>query len=206
MSRKLIALICRHGETELNASNCFRSWIDAPLDRNGEEQARKAAGFLFHGYDVKRIVASPLRRAFVTASVFAEMADLTVIQDRGLLPWHLGVFAGLPKGDNMPALKLFVDNPEVTPPNGESLQDFEERANEFYTRAFKEAEEEGLTAFFAHTSNVTVLENLIRGQRSGEPEGGETVKPGGICAIWCSGGKYEVEPVFGKPEPANYGS
>ncbi|HEY1808856.1 MAG TPA: histidine phosphatase family protein [Acidobacteriaceae bacterium] len=202
----MIAVICRHGETDLNAGNRFRGWLDVPLDSAGEEQAEAAASFLTLQYDIKRIISSPLLRAFTTAQLFSKMAELPVSQDRGLLPWHVGILSGLPKNEAMPALKLFVQNPHVSIPNGESLQDFETRACEFYTREFKEAESEGLTAMFAHTSNVTVLENLVSGCRGGEPESGETVKPGGICAVWFDGEKYEVEPVFGKPEAANYGS
>lgn len=204
--RTLIALICRHGETELNAGNCFRGWLDVPLDENGERQARDTAAFLKQNYDVKHIFASPLFRAVTTAETFAKLANLSVAQDRGLLPWHVGTFSGQPKKQYMPALKLFVQSPEVTMPNGESLQDFEDRAYAFYREKFQNAAKLGLMAFFAHTSNVTVLENLISGVRTGEPESGETVKPGGICAIYRDGEKYSVEPVFGRAEPANYGS
>lgn len=204
--KTLIALICRHGETELNAGDCFRGWLDVPLDDNGEHQARATATFLKQNYDVKHVFASPLFRAVTTAKMFASAADLPVAQDRGLLPWHVGAFSGQPKKQYMPALKLFVHNPEVAMPNGESLQDFEDRAYAFYREKFQNADKLGLMAFFAHTSNVTVLENLINGERAGEPESGETVKPGGICAIYRDGAKYSVEPVFGKAEPANYGS
>lgn len=204
--KTLIALICRHGETQLNASDCFRGWVDVPLDENGERQAHAAAAFLKQNYKVKCVFSSPLFRAVTTAETFAKQADLPIAQDRGLLPWHVGLFSGQPKKQYMPALKLFVGSPEVAMPNGESLQDFEDRAYAFYREKFQNATKVGLMAFFAHTSNVTVLENLISGERTGEPESGETVKPGGICAIYRDGEKYSVEPVFGKPEPANYGS
>lgn len=191
----------------MNAGNCFRGWLDVPLDDNGERQARAAAAFLKQNYDVKHIVASPLFRAVSTAKTFASLVDVDVTQDRGLLPWHVGVFSGQPKQQYMPALKLFVHSPEVAMPNGESLQDFEDRAYTFYREKFENADKLGLMAFFAHTSNVTVLENLITGDRAGEPEAGETVKPGGVCAIYREGGGvYSVEPVFGHPEAANYGS
>jgi len=205
MPGKLVALICRHGETKLNANNCFRGWIDVPLDEIGEQQAQAAAEFLSQ-FPIQRVISSPLFRAVVTAETFALPANLPITQDRGLLPWHVGVLSGTDKGENMPALKLFVENAEIKIPNGESLQEFEERAYEFYDRELRRAKTDGLTVFFAHTSNVTVLENLVRGERGGEPETGETVKPGGVCAIYATADGYEIEPVFGKPEPANYGS
>ena len=204
--KQTIGLLIRHGETALNEKGCFRGWVDVELDEKGEEEARLVALFLAANYKVKRIFTSPLCRAYATATLFAEMVDLEVTQDRGLLPWHVGMFSGQPRDENMDALQLFVQNPEVAIPGGQSLQDFEARAFDFFHRELEEAKEKGLTAFFAHTSNVTVLENLIIGQRSGGPESGETVKPGGVCAIHFENGRYEVEPVFGKPEPANYGS
>lgn len=205
MPGSLIALICRHGETELNAGGMFRSWIDVALDANGVRQAHDAASFLSR-FPVRRVVSSPLLRAYTTARTYAMPNGIDIVQDRGLLPWHVGFFAGTPKQQNMPALKLFIAEPDVAIPNGESLTEFEERSHDFFARELARAKAEGMTVFFAHTSNVTVLENLASGERGGEPEDGETVKPGGVCGIYADGDGYTVQPVFGKPEAANYGS
>ena len=43
MKEKLIGFLLRHGEPELNRENCFRSWLDIPLDAEGLKQAEKAA-------------------------------------------------------------------------------------------------------------------------------------------------------------------
>ena len=63
-------LICRHGETKLNAggesAERIRGWKDIPLDDNGQRQAQELAKELAV-YDIREIWSSPLSRAFDTA-------------------------------------------------------------------------------------------------------------------------------------------
>jgi broad specificity phosphatase PhoE len=202
--KKLIALICRHGETKLNATNCFRSWIDAPLDENGQKQAKDMADFLAD-YPVKRVIASPLIRTMVTAHEFADRLGIKVEQDRGLLPWNLGVLAGRSKLESTPTLQLFVDNPDIKIPAGESLNEFKSRVATFFTPELIASEDLPLTAFFCHTSNITMLESIINDEQRG-PEDAEVVKPGGICGIYKTDVWLKIEPIFGMPEQANFGS
>ena len=206
MTDRLVGLVLRHGETQLNNQNCYRSWLDIPLDENGLRQADEAAEFL-KKYPIKNVICSPLLRAFVTAMKAAEKHDLFVAQHRGLFPWRLGVFSGKPRKDNDKALALFVKNPEVCIPEGESLQDFEDRQFAFWDVALKLARKEGLTLYVAHTSNVVALENFTcENEPTGEPEtGSESVKPGGIAAIFWNGKTHRVEPIFGTPEKAKFG-
>jgi len=42
-----------------------------------------------------------------------EFLPQQIEQTRGMLPWHLGLFSGISRKDNMKALRLFVHNPEV---------------------------------------------------------------------------------------------
>ena len=205
MSEQLVALILRHGSTELNEKGCFRSWVDIPLSDEGVEQAYAAARFLMK-YPIKRILSSPLLRAFQTADVAAIPHNMLVYQHRGLFPWRLGIFSGLPKDENQEALRLFVQNPKVCIPGGECLEDFEERQFAFYANALKSAKSVGLTLFVAHTSNVTALVNFTEGGApTQEPEFGDSVKPGGVGAIYFDGEKHRVEPILGTPEVAAFG-
>jgi broad specificity phosphatase PhoE len=203
MKEQLVALVMRHGETELNASGAFRSWVDIPLNETGVQQAKDAAKFL-KKYDVKNIISSPLLRAFVTADICS--GGLQVFQHRGLFPWRLGIFSGLPRDEHQDALRLFVKSPQVTIPGGESLQDFEDRQFAFWETALRKSRNEGLTLYVAHTSNVVSLENFANEEDSGEPESSESVKPGGVAAIWWDGGYHRVDPIFGTPEVAKFGS
>ena len=204
MPKKLVGLILRHGETTANRDKLFRSWIDFPLDDNGIRQANDAAGFL-KKFPIKHIICSPLLRAFVTADIASKQHKVQVYQHRGLFPWRLGFFSGLSRDENEDGLRLFVQNPSVTVPGGESLADFEDRSFAFWKAALKLARENGLTLYVAHTSNCVALGNFTEGSKEGEPEFSDTVQPGGIAAIYFDGKQHSLEVIFGEEKTAKFG-
>jgi broad specificity phosphatase PhoE len=203
VSEKLVALILRHGETDLNRDGCYRSWLDVPLAKSGMDQAKDAADFL-KSFPIKRILCSPLLRAFVTADIAARPHKLEVFQHRGLLPWRLGVFSGRSKQEFHPALKLFVEQRKVPIPDGESLDAFEDRQFAFFNAVLDHGTKP-LTLMVCHTSNCAALQNFTDDQYRGEPEDSDMVKPGGILAVYWDGKLHRAEPVFGKAEPAQFG-
>jgi broad specificity phosphatase PhoE len=204
VSEKLVALILRHGATDLNLGDTrYRSWLDVPLAKAGLDQAQDAAEFL-KSFPIKRILCSPLLRAFVTADIAAKPHKLEVYQHRGLLPWRLGVFSGRSKKDNQPALKLFVQTRNIAIPDGESLDAFEDRQFAFFKAVLGEGNQP-LTLMVCHTSNVAALQNFTDDQYKGEPEDSDMVKPGGVLAVYWDGKMHRAEPVFGKSEPAQFG-
>jgi broad specificity phosphatase PhoE len=90
-------------------------------------------------------------------------------------------------------------------PGGESLEDFEQRQFAFWKEALARARTTGLTLFVTHTSDVTALVNFTENNESVEPEFGESVKPGGVGAIYWDGKKHCLEPIFGGEEAAVFG-
>jgi broad specificity phosphatase PhoE len=196
----------RHGQTTLNAKKSFRGRLDPPLDEKGRSQAEDAADSLKNeNIKVERVVSSPLLRACQTADAIAEAYDLTVEQDRGLISWNVGFLGGKDKEDFQEILDYFIKNPKSVIPDGESLDSLEQRTYEFFD---KELRDEKLTCFVTHNSNIVCLENQIEGGKSGVPESDEvSVKPGGTLGIYVDdAGKYSVEVLFGKEEPAAFGS
>lgn len=204
MKERMVALVARHGQTELNQENCFRSWLDVPLDETGISQAKMASQFMAK-MPIKNVICSPLLRAFVTADIEAAPHGLQVYQHRGLFPWRLGIFSGESKDKNQEALRLFVKNPKVCIPDGECLYDFEERQFAFWGAALKKARSFGLTLFVCHTSNVVALQNFTEGAEEIEPEDADTVEPGGVAGIYWNGKGYRVEPIFGQAKAAQFG-
>ncbi len=198
-----VALVLRHGEASANAMGIFRSWLDVPLTQRGIQQAEHARDFL-KKYKIKDIIASPLLRAFVTADIVAQPHKLPVWQHRGLFPWSLGVFTSLSKDENQEALHLFVENPGVAIPEGESLEQFESRQFAFWCASLKMSREKGLTLFVCHNSAITALSSFM-GYNPLDPSGKENVKPGGIVEIYWDGAKHSMNVVFGRPEPAVFG-
>lgn len=204
MAEKLVALVLRHGEASANAMGIFRSWLDVPLTADGLRQAHGAANFLKQ-FQIKHVICSPLLRAFVTACIVAGPHKLATYQHRGLFPWRLGVFTGLPKDENQAALHLFVANSSVAIPAGESLDEFEDRQFEFWKVALAMAAREGLTLYVTHNSTITALINMTEPNRKADAISGENIKPGGIGAIYFDGKHHRVQPIFGEEEPARFG-
>ena len=204
--KKLIGLIQRHGDTEANDDNLFRSRMDLPLNNKGISQAEKAAKNISKKYKdfVKKVVASPMLRAVQTADIIAEPLNLEVQQDRGLISWHLGFMSGRDRDVYQDILDFYIDNPSKEIPEGESLDTLEKRSEEFFN---KELRTEG-TLFVTHNSNIVTLDNLITGKGDNRPESSEaSVEPGGTVGIYVDDeGKYSTEVLFGEEKPAEFSS
>ena len=159
--KKLIAICQRHGQTTLNAKKSFRGRLDPPLDSKGLSQAEDAADALKNdNIKVERVVSSPLLRAVQTADAIAEVYDLPVVQDRGLISWNVGFLGGKLKEDFQELLEYFIENKKSVIPDGESLDDLEQRTYEFFD---KELRSDKLTCFVTHNSNIVCLQNQIEG-------------------------------------------
>jgi broad specificity phosphatase PhoE len=204
MAKSLIAILQRHGDTEANQDNVFRSRLDPPLNDKGVKQAEDAAKQIakMHGMKVKKVVASPMLRALQTADIIAEELGLKVTQDRGLISWDLGFLTGRDRDKYKDILDMYIDNPKVPIPDGESLDDLETRLEEFMD---KELRTEG-TIFVTHNSNCVCIENLVRGNKDGRPESGEkSVEPGGTIGIYVDDkGTYSTEILFGVEDKAAF--
>ncbi|QSB04483.1 histidine phosphatase family protein [Natronoglycomyces albus] len=91
MSRIIVA---RHGETDWNAAGRIQGASDIDLNEAGRQQADLAAPGLA-AYEPDLIVASPLRRAFDTASPVAELVGISIATDERLREREYGPWEGL---------------------------------------------------------------------------------------------------------------
>ncbi|MEO0678957.1 MAG: histidine phosphatase family protein [Pseudomonadota bacterium] len=128
----------RHGQTTYNRDGIFQGQIDSPLSDAGVAQAEAAAQAL-QGEPIRRIVASPLSRARLTAEAAGRVLGLPVHTDDGLKECHLGVHQDQPHA-TWP-LNLYWRG-EVVPEGGESFGDF--RARVLSAMARLTAEEDGV--------------------------------------------------------------
>ncbi|TSD88535.1 histidine phosphatase family protein [Mycobacterium sp. KBS0706] len=112
-------LFLRHGQSTANRDRVIAGSTDAALTGLGEAQAREAAVALA-GSGIRRIVASPQRRALRTAEIVAEALGLPVATDPGLVERHWGTWEG----------RLVADRPDyfMVPEGGESWEAFRDRA------------------------------------------------------------------------------
>lgn len=97
MEREVIdrLILVRHGRTHGNRDRRFLSSTDLPLDEVGEAQARRL-GRELHGFELSRVLCSPMRRARRTAELIIEDSGAFVsveIDDR-LVEVGMGAFEG----------------------------------------------------------------------------------------------------------------
>jgi broad specificity phosphatase PhoE len=201
------AYVVRHGETDLNAKNCFRGWENPPLNEAGLIAAEAIANF-FSYERIGRVVCSDLDRAQQTAEFIMNtgvMACPYLSPDFNLRPWNIAAFASREKSAALQKeLDYYIENPEVKIPDGESLKDFQDRQESlihYLVTPF-----EGLpTIVVTHTSNLTYLAEAIDRDNgldpSRDPEVHDVVEPGGIVAVFLdTNGKMRLEPRLGAVE------
>ncbi|NWL75973.1 histidine phosphatase family protein [Pseudomonas taiwanensis] len=119
--------LLRHGETERGGG--FRGSLDDALTDTGWAQMR--AGVVAAGpWDV--LVSSPLQRCAAFARELEQQLDLPLHFDADLRELHFGQWEGRSAAelmeDHAEGLGLFWNDPySFTPPEGETLLDFEAR-------------------------------------------------------------------------------
>jgi 2,3-bisphosphoglycerate-dependent phosphoglycerate mutase len=133
-------ILIRHGQSIWNLENRFTGWVDVPLTKQGEEEARAAAKKM-HGMQVDVAYTSALRRAQHTLDIILETMGLEtpVIRDQALNERHYGDLQGLNKEDTAKRfgadqVKIWRRSYDVPPPNGEALKNTAERTLPFFDR------------------------------------------------------------------------
>lgn len=114
-------LLVRHGESEGNAAGVLLGATDSPLTDRGRAQVAVLADAL-GASTFKRVITSPLSRAWETASALA--GDVPVEVDRRWIEVDYGKFEGEPLG-SMPAevWRRWRADSSYKPPGGESLDE-----------------------------------------------------------------------------------
>lgn len=128
--------LIRHGETQWNAEGRIQGHTDIELNERGMEQARRLAARMPEEGPFDAIYASPLRRAFRTATLIGEALKLTVISDARLIERSLGQLEGLTMSEvkeKFPQVHLAWHEGGIRPhiPGEESRESFVERAGGF---------------------------------------------------------------------------
>jgi len=132
----LIAI--RHGQSQWNLENRFTGWTDVPLtERGGADAALAAAALKNFTFDIA--FTSRLERATGTLDIILKELGQTpeVIHDSALNERHYGDLQGLNKAETVEKhgkeqVQLRRRSFATRPPNGESMQDCEERTWPFF--------------------------------------------------------------------------
>lgn len=85
--------IIRHGETDWNVAGRLQGRSDIPLNDEGRRLARVTAAALAD-VDFKCVYASPLKRAYETATIIAGARDIPIITDERIQEISFGIYEG----------------------------------------------------------------------------------------------------------------
>lgn len=138
-------ILVRHGETIWNKEGRVQGVSDIELSNVGQNQARRLARSL-KDRPIRAIYASPLKRAYQTASFINDYHNIDIQTDPGLMEMDQGDFEGQTykelRAYAQDFLKQWTADPAaVTMPNGESFHDVQARAWRVIERIIAHAED-----------------------------------------------------------------
>jgi len=188
-----IGYVLRHGQTVLNDMDVARGRMDAPIDANGQESAKKAGEYL-KDKGVANLYTSPVQRAEDSANVVSGETGLVPETDDRFASLDIGDYAGQPKDQVRQQLSDNFANPQEPIPGGESPADFDARVQDGIFEKIRNAGQAGKFAVMAHDSVIGSMNRLFTGNQD---ESSDFVPPGGIAAIYAApGGGYSMRPVY----------
>ncbi len=177
----------RHGETESNKKDIYRSWSNAPeaqLDASGRKASEEAGRYLRAiGVDLKLVVADSLDRVQETVELMARsFPDAQLQFVRALHPLDMGDWTG--KSKNEHPVEPYLKDTSKRIPGGETVDEFDQRQNKIFEGVFSLARSFPMGGLLVggHGSNVAYLYNRVF-HPGKSPVGYEgLVDPGGLIA------------------------
>ncbi|GAA2671818.1 MULTISPECIES: histidine phosphatase family protein [Actinosynnema] len=151
-------VLWRHGETDYNATGRMQGHLDSELTETGWNQARFAVPVLT-AFAPELVVASDLRRARDTATVFTEATGVPLRIDARLRETRLGKWQGLTvdeiEAEWPGALGAWRFDGTISPPDGEARVEVADRAAEVVAEV--DAETDGTALLCAHGGLISSL-------------------------------------------------
>ena len=166
-------ILVRHGQSIWNQQNRFTGWVDVPLTKTGEDEARQAAKKV-QAMRIDVAYTSALTRAQNTLDIMlATMGlDVPVIRDQALNERHYGDLQGLNKEDTAKKfgadqVKIWRRSYDIPPPNGDALKNTAERTLPFFERCILGDIRQGMNVLVCAHGNsnrsiVMMLDNLSK--------------------------------------------
>lgn len=151
-------VLWRHGETDYNATGRMQGHLDSHLTETGWNQARFAVPVLAR-FAPDIVVASDLRRATDTATVFTDATGVPLRIDKRLRETHLGTWQGRTTvevdAETPGIIKTWQNDPTWAPPGGETRVEVADRAFEVVEDV--DASEDTAVMLCTHGGLITAL-------------------------------------------------
>ncbi|MDA2890347.1 bifunctional RNase H/acid phosphatase [Mycolicibacterium sp. BiH015] len=155
-------LLLRHGQTALSVERRYSGRGNPELTELGTRQADAAARYLGDRGGVDAVLASPLQRAFDTATAAAKALGRDVTVDDDLIETDFGAWEGMTfqeASEHDPDLhRSWLRDTSVRPPGGESFDDVAARVLRVQKRII--ADYPGQTVLVV--SHVTPIKTMLR--------------------------------------------
>jgi len=151
-------LIIRHGESEADILDVHEGRADFNLTEKGHAQAQAMAEYLKERCTIHKIYASPLKRAFQTATHLSDAIGVPVITEEKLMEFNNGLIAGLSWAEADEKYPLVPNLPvHASIYEQESKLEFRYRAEYILSKIIAENEADSTVAIVSHGGMINQL-------------------------------------------------
>lgn len=151
-------LVIRHGESEADILDVHEGRADFNLTEKGHIQAQAMAEYVKENYKVDKIYASPLKRAFQTATHLSKEIDVPIVTDEKLMEFNNGLIAGLSWEEADEKYPFVPDLPiHESVYEQESKLEFRYRAEYILSKIISEGKDEETIVIVSHGGMINQL-------------------------------------------------
>lgn len=191
-------LVIRHGQSISNLQHIFTGHLDLPLTDLGHAQAGVTAQYIKENFNVDRVYASDLRRAYDTGNAVARLFGLTVQTDQRLRE----IFAGEWEGKTFDELTEQYPNYTVFRSNiglcatdgGETVAQLSERALEGF-RDIAEQNNGSTIVIATHATPIRALQCHCEGKSLAQMKDVPWVTNASVTVVEYDNGSFRLREV-----------
>jgi broad specificity phosphatase PhoE len=159
-------ILARHGDAK-NTAGKFHGMKDEPITSKGRSEAYQLAKELKQ-YHATMIYYSPLSRTRDTAKILGSELAIPTREAPELKPLDNGQFTGKHiNKTSIEMLKHYLNNPDVTIPGGQSVNDWARQYLPFFERLFKRKSyknsSDNTIIFMTHGRNIILTNAYLHG-------------------------------------------
>lgn len=158
-------LLIRHGESQANRNGIFAGHYDADLQDTGALQAQATAEYISKNFNIDKVYASDLKRAFKTGKILADLTHTEIIATPRLREiragkWDGMLFDEIPKVYPQDFEKWYSDIGNARCTDGESIAELSERIMNAVTEIAQENDGKTI-AIATHATPIRVMQTLV---------------------------------------------
>lgn len=194
--------VVRHGQTEFNVQNRMQGRIDSPLTEKGRADA-EALGKYLSDVDFDLVLASPSKRAHVTAELICSGRNIDVEVESDIREINMGSWEGRTKEELIKAYpkeaEIFYNKPHLYKPlEGDSYYDVQDRAANSVKR-LAEKYKRGNILIVTHTVVIRAIVAYFKGNPMESLWKGSAIDGTSITVLEADNGEIKVVSIGETP-------